>query len=489
MISQRIHNTLEEWSIEWKDRLKDWLSNILSFGIEIFSEVVAKKAATKLDPFIRRLETTGKVPPELQPLLDELKNPSGEFAGILASSAGGTLVGGALGAVLNAVFLPMAYSINSVTQNVILDEPQILALYLRGFYNLEQVAEYLKWKGRSQEEIDGLLQLIKYIPNAPEQVNWLAKEVYEPDMIERYGLLEELPNYQDTDFFKIGVDEKQFQNYWKAHWQHPALSTAYELLHRGQMTPEDLYEWYRVVEIPPYWRDKLTAASWDLPNRIELRMMARYGLVDKAFLVNQLRLVGLAEEYRDVAADMMLVMGIRTDVATRYSKGWITSDEVRTALQEAGLSEQIVERIYQWIVTNTEGERVQPERDITKAEIIRWLKKDLSRMAAAKDLLRDMGYEDWEVDFIIESNIAEATGSPEAWQEMKKLTQSYRKAMRQNYKMPSDDLVRADREVFDLTKQLQEAKEKEAPASEIKSLADALEAAKIKVVQLTKANE
>jgi len=178
-----------------------------------------------------------------------------------------------------------------------------------------------------------------------------------------------------------------------------------ELLHRGEITEKDMYEWYRLVEIPPHWRDKLTSISWDLPNRIELRMMARYGLVDKAFLIEQLKMVGLREDFRDIAADMMLAMGIRTDLSTRFSKGWLDSAGVKSELEASGLSPEVGDRMYQWIVKNVSPDRVVKERDLTVTDIIKGVKKGIITRVDGQSLLEDMGYDAVEARFKLDINI------------------------------------------------------------------------------------
>ena len=96
-ISDRIEGSIEKWRKKWGEALKAFLVNVLSFGIEVFFNILGKAFAPKLKPLIDSLEATGKVPPELQPILDEMKAPSGEVASIFATSAGYALVGGAVG--------------------------------------------------------------------------------------------------------------------------------------------------------------------------------------------------------------------------------------------------------------------------------------------------------------------------------------------------------------------------------------------------------
>jgi len=448
-ISKRIHDTIEEWQEEWRERLRGWLANVLGLGIETFADVVGKAAAPKLSPLIASLEATGKVPPELQPLLDEIKKPTGEIGAFFAQSAGGALVGGAVGKILDGILLPLAYAVNSVTNNVILNEQQYMTLWLRGVIDDKELTAKLKWIGLSDAEIPQLKELsqvrlnpeavarlwvrdkaaynhlwqdlkdsgvsddriqafkeLAYLmPTYQDVVNFMAHEVFEEDAVTKYGLDNEFDKLDLTWFDRVGVRPELAKQLWRNHWQHPAFREITEMLHRGEITDADVYDWYRLVEIPPHWRDKLTAISWDLPNRIELRMMARFGLVDKAFLVEQLKNVGLREDFRDIAADMMLVMGIRTDLSTRYSKGWLDAEGVKSEIAAAGLGKDIGERLYQWIVKNVSNERVVKERDLTLTDIYKGIKKGTLTRPQGRELIKAMGYDDFEVEVKLSNNV------------------------------------------------------------------------------------
>lgn len=448
-ISERVGGTIENWSAMWKDRLKGWMASILSFGFEVFMDVLGKSFSPKLEPLINRLEQSGEVPPELQPILNEIKNPTGEVGAILAQSAGGAIVGGAIGSVIDALFLQFAYAINRMFHPRIPTEAQLIAMWLRDIIPEDKLTDYLHSLGcddvtvttlkelshprldpntvltawrRDKEGYEWLLKDLEhqgldpariaalkfatlFYPSPQDLINWQAKEVYEPKMREKYGLEDELSELEREPFYKAGVGDEQIANYWVAHWIHPAFREITDMLHRGLITDQDVYDWYRLVEIPPYWRNNLTAISWDLPNRIELRMMARYGLVDKQFLVDQLEKVGLQEEYRSIAADMMLAMGIRTDIAARYSKGWLNASEVRMELEKSGLDPQVVERMYMWIVQNNAGDRVAKEKDLTVTDIYRGVKKNTITRQEAQQLLVELGYDDKEAAFKLAVNV------------------------------------------------------------------------------------
>jgi len=170
------------------------------------------------------------------------------------------------------------------------------------------------------------------------------------------------------------------------------------MMHRGEITEDQLAKLLKAKDIMPFWRDKLTAISWLLPGRIEARMLAQYGLVDKAWLVDLLEKDGMAEEYRDVVADMMLVRGARTDIQTRYSKKWLDAAGVRREIDALNLSPQIADKLYQWIVTNAGPERTQTERDLTTAEIVKAVRLGFMEWADGVALLMAQGWDETEAD-------------------------------------------------------------------------------------------
>jgi len=530
-ISERITGTIEDWRVRWNEVLKAFLVSVLSFGFEVFFDVLGKSFAPKLSPFIKTLEDTGKVPVELQPLLDEMKSPTGEVAAMLSQSAGGSLIGGAFGKIVDTVLLPIAYVLNAKTQNVILTEGQYIVLWLRKFITDTEFKDFMEALGHSSVEIDQIKELatvrlnpetiarlwlrdketwghlwqdladsgvsperieafkeVAYtMPTPQEAILWMAREAFEPEMIAKYGLMDEYEKLDQTLFDQIGIKPEHRPLHWIAHWQHPSLEKIFDLLHRGQITEQDVYEYYRLVEVPPLWRDKLTSISWDLPNRIELRMMARYGLVDKAFLLEQLKQVGLKEEFRDVAADMMLAMGIRTDLSTRFSKGWIDAATVESELVASGLSEDVRTRLFQWIVKNVGTDRVEKERDLTKSEIYKAIKKGKMELSQGVELLQRMGYDSEEATLLVEINVGALTGSPETYQEMRKWVELYRQSQRLDAKVPSEELIQAEKDVLEAELVLRQVKAKEREDITEAEAKGAIDEAKIRFHQLLKA--
>ncbi len=469
-ISSRIEATIEGWSQLWKDRLRGWMADVIGFGVEVFADVLAKSMAPKLKPIIDRLEATDKVPPELQPLLNEIKNPTGEAAAAFGLGASGPLVGGAIGRIADAVMLPISYSINSVTRNVILAPQLLFSAELRGTITKEKVNEYLGWLGYTQEDIEiwrdqfkprfpsdvvlpavlrdkdkfgkyladviangvtpDRLELLKemayQIPGVRDVIRYAVKEAYNPAIYSAFGQDQEFPDAALPDAERAGARKDYLLKEWIAHWDLPSTGQGFDLLHRGEITEDELNKLLKALDVMPFWRDKLIALSWDLPNRVELRMMARYGLVNKEFLLTALKKIGLTEEYRSVVADMMIAVGVRTDLGARYSKGWIDAQGVQSELQATGLSPEIVTRVYQWIVSNVKPERIATEKNLTKAEIIKGVKLGVISYDEGIAQLMAMGYDPDEAMYIMAINVEVLSGSPDNLAEFKRLTDLYR---------------------------------------------------------------
>jgi hypothetical protein len=250
-----------------------------------------------------------------------------------------------------------------------------------------------------QQRIEMLQELAYRVPGVQDIIRYVVKEAYSPEIYKAFGQDQEYPSIAEADAEKTGVRPDQLMKEWIAHWNLPGVSQGFEMLHRGEITQEQLTLLLKALDVMPFWRDKLTAISWAVPGRVELRMMAQYGLVDKAFCMDILKKDGLAEEYRPIVADMMIVRGIRTDIQTRYTKSWINSAEVKAEIAKYGLSPEIATRLYQWIVSNTAGDRTAPEKDLTAAEIIKGVKQGILPWDDGRQQLMELGYDEVEADY------------------------------------------------------------------------------------------
>lgn len=490
-ISEHIENTIEKWSLVWKDRLKGFMASWLGWGIEIFADVFAKSASKKLRPFIESIESKVDLPPEIKPLFDEIKDPTGEFGAALANSAGSSLVGGTVGKVIDFLLRPLTYALSFIPDYIlhgvsalidlwrrqVILEPELDQLLHQHGLSDEKIAEMKilaevrlpsqivgpawlrdpqKWGpywrdvaegGITEDRLELLKEITWEVPRIEDIVRFAVREIYHPEIAAKYGQYQDFPEEMVRDGERSGLKRVDQEKYWAAHWDLPSAGQGFEMYHRGVIDYEELQTLLRTRDIMPFWRDKITEIAWDLPNRIETRMMARYGLVDKDFIVDILTKIGLAPEYRSVVADMNISMGVRTDLSLRYSKGWINKEELRAELVATGLSEEIGNRLYQWIVKNVGEERVTNERDLTASEIIKGVKKGFLSWEEGIERLEAMGFDTDEAIYKLAINIEVELGSPETPAEFKRLTDLYRVSQGQETDRTREEIIAAEKSV------------------------------------------
>lgn len=516
----RFRGWIDSLAETWKDRLRGWMASWLSWGIELLLNIIGKAAAPKLQPFIDTLEQAATIPPELKPIIDELKAPTGQIGAILAQSAGGAIIGGALGSIIDAMFLRFSYDVMSKFHPRILNEAQQIALWLRGAILPDELTPLLRklgmddsaiaglrelsqirldpnsvitaWRrdpakyeklfrdlrdtGWSQDRIEALKFITEFIPSAGEQTLWLAREVYEPDMVAKYGLHDEMPNYADTDFEKIGVSPDQMKNIWGAHWEHASFMQMVEMLHRGLITEADFWEWFKLVEIVPFWRDKLIQTVYTWPTRVDVRRWWDMRTISE----ERLRELYMGMGYRgENLEDYIKWTKVYTDfpmMIARFKNGWITEDDIRTWLRGLEIPE---DRIDQFIEEKTKPEKpaqVELDRLATATEIMKAVKKEIRTETEGIEMLGDLGYTEDVARFKLHVYGAIEAGSPESYMELKQLTQLYKKALGQKAKVPPDDLVQAEKDVEEAKKAKDEAEEKglknEKLAPYLKALSD-----------------
>lgn len=179
-------------------------------------------------------------------------------------------------------------------------------------FNVE--AERLGWIGERLEQVK---RATLYYPNPADLVKWQAKEVYEPDAIAKYGLADELDRLEREPFYKAGIDDEQIANHWMAHWEHPGWNVIREMLFRTEFSEEDMKEWFRLVEIPPFWRDLFIRISYRTLTRVDIRRMHKVGVFTTEELPAIYEKLGYNETDRQLMADFTV----------QYNKGTTTTLE------------------------------------------------------------------------------------------------------------------------------------------------------------------
>lgn len=222
----------------------------------------------------------------------------------------------------------------------------------------------LRKQGYTPDRIKVIEEVMKFYPSPADLIVWQAKEVYEPDAIKKFGLADELELLEKEPMYKAGLNDEQIKNYWIAHWVHPAWSQIAEMLHRTDLTEEDVYEWFRLVEIPPFWREKFTKIMYSPYTRVDVRRMNKLGILDRAAVKQSYIELGYDEEKAENMTEFTIryneeepeedktaeekrrdeLRGMtRSVILKRYKDSMITLSECQTYLKDIGLTPEVTD--------------------------------------------------------------------------------------------------------------------------------------------------
>lgn len=369
----------------------------------------------------------------------------------LALIAGLTIVPAISIAMSTALAPPLQQAFNRLAPILVPGEGVLVTLRRRELIEHDEFLSLMRRHGYSTERAENVLLSTEFFPAAGDLVNWQSKEVFEPDSIERYGLDAEFENLELDTFRKAGINPEQARNFWRAHWQHPPFEQVAEMLHRDILTDanarddlepgssewqavrqqgnEALFDWYRLVEIPPFWRDRLTRLADRVVTRVDARRMYDMRVIDEERLLRIYLDLGYPEQD---ARDLTLwsrVDNMYGDLVARFGNGWITREQVLEELVAVGMPAERAETLMQTRLDNLEKpRRIAIERDLTKAEIVKGVKKEVIDIPTGVGLLVQMGYDRDEAEFVMAINI-EAGESPNDKFEFDWLVQGYRQSV------------------------------------------------------------
>jgi hypothetical protein len=223
------------------------------------------------------------------------------------------------------------------------DVNQIKELYLRKVLSEDEMYVRMRELGFTDTRIKEITQSWQIIPGPQDLLMMVAKEAFEPDEIERYNLAEEFPEEQSDWLTKQGLTRYWQEKYWAAHWDYPSYGQVIEMLHRGLLTEADVYEYYRIIEIPRYWRDLLTKINYTPYSRVDVRRMHKMGVLTDEELLQSYRDIGYDEAHAQKMSEFTVKYNQQDEKALTQSqiiKGYnsklISREDTKSLLGQLG---------------------------------------------------------------------------------------------------------------------------------------------------------
>jgi len=204
-----------------------------------------------------------------------------------------------------------------------------------------------------------------------------------------------------------------------------------------------MFDWYRLVEIPPFWRDRLTEMAFEVPTRVDVRRFWDMRTIDE----ERLRSIYHAQGYHGKDLDdYVLWTKVYTafpDLLARFKNGWITEADVRSELTSLGMPAERVEEMIQTKVKPEQPAQVEEERKATATEIMKAVKKEHIDWGTGVSMLGELGYSPETAEFKLSVYLGVSSGSPETYIEFMEMTQRYKKAIGLDALVPSAELIEA----------------------------------------------
>ena len=284
--------------------------------------------------------------------------------------------------------------------------PEVLVtLWRRGLLGTEGLPsdfDDLRAQGWSDERIAAFTKASEVLPSPQDAVSFLAHEVFEPEMIKKYSLDSEWDKIDKSIFATIGMPEDIALLYWRNHWQHPSFGQMTEARRRQLITDEDLSDWFKLVEIPPFWRPMLMSLVWETPTRVDVRRFWDMGTIDEPRLRELYTAMGYEGQNLEDYVLWTKVYVSFPDLVARYKNGWINSEEVLSELTALGMTSDRADELFQTKFKNEAVARLTKERDLTLSQIYKGVKVDKIDRDKGLSLISQMGYDAAEATLLLD---------------------------------------------------------------------------------------
>jgi len=362
---------LFEWLEDWRDKIiagitapireaidniKEWIAEKIMDGLYDFIEKIEPDTIEVMKESVEEMLAIPDLPEGMQKMLEKAK--TGKKAGFLIPLVG-AMIGSGVGmgmSPLQVMLKPASHRLNQAMTPEILPIDSLMTLYYRReidddfFYN-----EMAKW-GFDKAQADRLAKAYLYYPSPTDFIRFSVRDVFKPDIVERYGYdtgweetEKEIKEYAE----KTGIRMEVLKWYWRAHWELPSPTMAFEMLHRGLIEQKDIEILLRIADYAPYWIDKIIGISYTPITRVDLRRLYQAGVIDEE----------------------------------RLFKGY----------KDLGYNEEDAAAITEWVIKDID----EKDRDLTKSEILRNYRIGKVTRERVKEMLIAIGYSEDEADWIL----------------------------------------------------------------------------------------
>ena len=257
-------------------------------------------------------------------------------------------------------YSPRAREAFEQLQAALLSINDLATLYRRKKITRTELNERLTKQGIDGGDLDLIEEAVWDVPGVQDVVRFLVREVFSSELRAQLELDTDFPEESIPEFEAAGVRGDTAKDYWAAHWQLPSTQLAFTMLHRGEITEDQLDLILRANDVLPLFREPIKAVAYSPLTRVDVRRMHAIGLItSKEELIKRYKDLGFSDqptednpisnaemmanftvEYNDRGDDQSLEVRdlTRTQITSFLEKGLYTPDQAIAELEEIGYS-------------------------------------------------------------------------------------------------------------------------------------------------------
>ena len=240
---------------------------------------------------------------------------------------------------------------------------ELLMLRMRGQLDEAEFRYEIRRNGMLGEyTADKIWDLHRAIPPISDLTRFMVRDVADDAIAFKYKWDKDFEEKWKGDVKRWseeqGVNEYIAKAYWRAHWQMPAPSQLFEMLHRLSRLPEDnpaytdaktVDEALQVNDWPEYWRVRFTEISYRRLTRVDIRRAYMIGSIDRAAVVEGYQQLGYKPKEANILADFAESLLINRLEKSRdvklYKDGVIDKAECKNRLVADGATPAQADKI------------------------------------------------------------------------------------------------------------------------------------------------
>jgi len=267
------------------------------------------------------------------------------------------------------------------TSKQLLSARDLIVLKWRGEISDDVFVESMAKLGIEEDTARQIETVARFYPGPSDFIRFAVREVFDTAAIDKYQMDAEFPEKILPKAAGAGIDEEKLRWYWRAHWELPGVTQVLQMVNMLQpavldtvlpdgskygdkyrdfdinpddirTTYKDLSEYLKMVDISPYWRDRLKALTFPPITRVDLRRLYALGIIEEEEL--RARLLELGYSLRDAERMIQFYKTYRmsderdltlTQIKTAYNYREINFDTAAAYLQDMGYDRDEAELI------------------------------------------------------------------------------------------------------------------------------------------------